>query len=96
MKEKIIELVYNLASRPAWVTKKDINALCDGTYLDIIMFGDYHITLNFDVPMDDSAFCDGGGAYGKKDLEYAVEIMDNRKEILSIAEEWFNIVREAE
>ncbi len=86
MKYKIIDLIYNLDSRPAFVNRDDIDVRYEDEYLDIIMFGNYHIKLYYDEEDKcfDVAFCDCGGAYGKQDLKYAAEIMDNREEILEI------------
>lgn len=84
MKEKIIELVYNLDSRPAYVKRDDIDVRCEDEYLDIIMFGNYHIKLYPDEPVSDVAVCDCGGGYSKQDLKYAAEIMDSKDEIVDI------------
>ena len=85
MKEKIIELIFNLYSRPSYAERNCIDVRYEFEYLDIIMFGNYHIKLYPDEPWADVAVCDCGGGYGKNDLEYAVEIMDNRDEILELA-----------
>lgn len=84
----LVDYLYDLDSRPSWVNRKDFDFKDCGDYLDIVMFGRYHIGLYYD-PSDsnaDFACADNGGAYGKADMEYAVEIMDNRDMILALAE----------
>ena len=84
IKNQIKSFIFNLSNRPSYVTVEDINVELEGYCLDIIMFGNYHIHLNLEEPIDDSAFCDCGGAYGYYDLLYAAEIMKNRDEILEM------------
>ena len=86
IKERIIDLVYNLYSRPAHVHRNNIMVKYVDGYLDIIMFGNYHIKLYPEEPWADVAGCDCGGGYGRQDLEYAAEIMGNRNEILELAQ----------
>lgn len=83
----IIDYLLNLGSTPYWVYKDVFDFEVKGDYLDIVMFGDYHIGLYFD-PNDsihDFAKVNGSSAYGKEDMKYALEIMENRDEILALA-----------
>lgn len=83
---KVAEFVYGIYNRPAWVHENDIVVRDGGCYLDIVMFGSYHIGLYYD-PSDrfnDFAKADDGGAYGRADLLYAAAIMNNRDEIFEI------------
>ena len=86
-KDVIIDYLMNLGSTPYWVYKDVFDFEVKGDYLDIVMFGDYHIGLYFD-PNDsihDFAKVYGSSAYGKEDMKYALEIMENRDEILALA-----------
>ena len=86
--DSLVDFIYNLDSRPAWVDRKVFDFKDGWDYLEIVMFGSYHIRIYYD-PSDsgaDSASADEGCGYGKEDLEYAVEIMDNRDMILALAE----------
>ena len=83
----LVDYIYDLDSRPAWVNRNDFDFKDGGDYLDFVMSGRYHIGLYYD-PSDSSAdfaCAENGGAYGKRDMEYAVEIMDNRDMILALA-----------
>lgn len=84
----LVDYIYDLDSRPAWVDRHVFDFKDCGEHLEIIMFGSHKIGLYYD-PSDSSAdfaCADNGGAYGKADMEYAVEIMDNRDMILALAE----------
>lgn len=84
----LVDYLYDLDSRPAWVDRNNFDFKDCGEYLDIVMFGRYHIGLYYD-PSDSSAdfaCAENGGAYGKADMEYAIEIMENRDMILALAE----------
>jgi hypothetical protein len=83
----IIDYLMNLDSRPDWVYKDVFDFEVKGDYLDIVMFGDYHIGLYFDPDdiVNDFAKVNGSSAYGKEDMKYALEIMENRDEILALA-----------
>ena len=84
----LVDYIYDLDSRPAWVDRHVFDFKDCGEHLEIIMFGSHKIGLYYD-PSDsnaDFACADNGGAYGKADMEYAVEIMDNRDMILALAE----------
>lgn len=84
----LVDYIYDLDSRPAWVDRHVFDFKDCGDYLEIRMFGSHKIGLYYD-PSDSSAdfaCADNGGAYGKADMEYAVEIMDNRDMILALAE----------
>ena len=84
----LVDYIYDLDSRPAWVDRNNFDFKDCGDHLEIIMFGSYKIGLYYD-PSDSSAdfaCAENGAAYGKRDMEYAVEIMDNRDMILALAE----------
>lgn len=85
----IIEYIYGLDSRPSWVTRNDINVVdsYNGDYLDIVMFGSYHVGLYYDSSESvyDFAKVDSSSAYSVEDMRYAVEIMENRDYIVSLA-----------
>lgn len=88
-KDVIIDYLMNLDSRPDWVYKDvfDFEVHVVRGYLDIVMFGDYHIGLYLDPndSINDFAKVHGSSAYGKEDMKYALEIMENRDEILALA-----------
>ncbi len=94
LKNRIIDLVYELPSRPAYLDRDSIDAQIDGAYLDIILCGCIHIKIDIEDGMD-VATADFGG-WGYQDLKYATSIMDNRDELLEPAEEWLGIVKEFE
>lgn len=83
--KKIITYIFNLPGRPSYVRREDIKVQKDGAKVDITMFGSYHITINpiYDET-NDGAYCDGGGAYGVRDLDYAANILHHRDEIYSM------------
>ena len=84
----LVDYIYDLDSRPAWVDRNNFDFKDCGDHLEIIMFGSHKIGLYYD-PSDSSAdfaCAENGAAYGKRDMEYAVEIMDNRDMILALAE----------
>ena len=84
----LVDYIYDLDSRPSWVDRNNFDFKSCGDYLEIIMFGSHKIGLYYD-PSDSSAdfaCAENGGAYGKADMEYAIEIMENRDMILALAE----------
>lgn len=89
VEQDIIEYIYGLDSRPSWVTRNDINVVDSdsGDYLDIVMFGSYHVGLYYDSSESvyDFAKVDSSSAYSVEDMRYAVEIMENRDYIVSLA-----------
>ena len=84
--EKVIEFLMGVQSRPSYVKSDDfyIDEYCN--LLDIVMFGSYHIKLQYDPSYSgmDTASADDGCGYGKADLLYAYDILDSRDEILEI------------
>lgn len=87
--ENLINYLMNIDSRPSWV-KKDVFYFENcGNCLDIVMFGSYHIKLQYDPSYSsmDAASADDGCGYGREDLEYAADIMYNRDVILALAKE---------
>jgi hypothetical protein len=80
--ETIRDKVYHLESRPSWVKWDDIRVDIDDEYVDIVMFGDYHIRLYNENSNQDIAYCDNGGGYSKADMEYAIDIMNNRDNLI--------------
>ena len=83
----LVDYIYDLDSRPAWVNRNNFDFKDGGDYLEIIMFGSHKIGLYYDPSDSNADFAKAEiGAYGKADMEYAVEIMDNRDMILALAE----------
>lgn len=80
--KKLIDFIYNLDFRPVWVEKNCIKVEYDNEKVDIILFGNYHITLDIENKHNDQISIDGCGAWGKYDVEYALEILNNREEII--------------
>lgn len=91
-KDILIDCMMNLNNRPNWVDEDVFNFAVKEDYLDIIMFGSYHIGLHFDPneSVADFAKTDGSSAYSKEDLIYAAEIMENRDKILALARKELN------
>lgn len=82
----LVDYIYDLDSRPAWVNRNNFDFKDGGDYLEIIMFGSHKIGLYYDPSDSNADFAKAEiGAYGKRDMEYAVEIMDNRDMILALA-----------
>ena len=81
---EIIDYIYDLKSRPNWIHKGCYRIQYDGVYLDIV-FDKFHIKLFPDEPWNDTYSYDSVGGFGKQDLQYAVEIIDNRDKVLEIA-----------
>lgn len=92
IKEQIIDFIYGLDSRPNYIGKECIDVLHGRNFIDIVMNKYYHIELDLNGPYGDVSYAEEGFGYGKSDLEYAVEIMDNRNEIIEMAEKWTEIV----
>lgn len=88
-KTALIDYLMDIDSRPSWVTKDVFDFNDQWDCLDIVMFGSYHIKLQYDPSCSsgDTASSDDGCAYGKYDLMYAYDIMDNRDEIIVLAKE---------
>ncbi len=86
MKDKtpIIDYLMSLDSKPSYVKREIFDIRNEGSYLDIVMFGAYHIELHYDAKCADCALVEGGGAYGMEDLYYAADILDSRDEILDL------------
>lgn len=81
--EKLIDFIYNLDFRPAWVKKNNIKVKYDNEKVDIILFGDYYITFDLENEHNDQISIDGCGAWGRYDVEYALEILNNREDIIN-------------
>lgn len=87
--ENLINYLMKIDSTPAYVDKDTFYFEDCWDYLDIVMFGSYHIKLQYDPSyssMDVASAPDGGG-YGKYDLQYAADIMYNRDKIIALAKE---------
>lgn len=82
-KKQLTNFLMDLGSKPSYVTFEVINYELQGDRIDIILFGGYHIEIFFDNDFNDVIYADSGG-WGKQDIEYALEILDNREEILEI------------
>lgn len=81
--EKIIDYIYNLDFRPAWVGKNCIKVEYDNEKVDIILFGDYYITFDLENYHNDQISINGCGAWGRYDVEYALEILNSREYIIN-------------
>lgn len=78
----IIDFIYNLNYRPVWVEKNCIKVEYDNEKVDVVLFGSYYITFDLENEHNDNISIDGIGAWGKYDVEYALEILNNREEII--------------
>ena len=87
--ENLINYLMDIDSRPSWVTKNVFDFEKCGECLDIVMFGSYHIKLHYDPNYSsmDVASAEDGCGYGKRDLEYAADIMYRRNKIVALAKE---------
>lgn len=81
--EKLIDFIYNLNYRPVWVEKNCIKVEYDNEEVDIVLFGSYHITFDLENEHNDYISIDGSGAWGRYDVEYALEILNNREDIIN-------------
>lgn len=88
-KENLINYLMKIDSRPSYVNEDTFDFEDCFNYLDIVMFGGYHIKLHYDpfYSASDVASAPDGGGYGKYDLEYASDIMYRRDRIIALAKE---------
>lgn len=95
MEHMLIDYLMSFDDRPSWVKKDVFDFENGGDYFDIIMFGSYHIKLHYnpEYKNTDVAVADDGLGYGKYDLYYAAEIMDNRSTVLDLAKKagYYNV-----
>ena len=87
--ENLINYLMKIDSRPSYVNEDTFDFEDGFDYLDIVMFGGYHIKLHYDpfYSESDVASAPYGGGYGKYDLEYASDIMYRRDRIIALAKE---------
>ncbi len=87
--ENLINYLMKIDSRPSYVNEDTFDFEDGFDYLDIVMFGGYHIKLHYDpfYSASDVASAPDGGGYGKYDLEYASDIMYRRDRIIALAKE---------
>ena len=87
--ENLINYLMKIDSRPSYVNEGTFDFEDGFDYLDIVMFGGYHIKLHYDpfYSASDVASAPDGGGYGKDDLEYASDIMYRRDRIIALAKE---------
>lgn len=80
----LVNFLMNLDSKPSNVTKDAFEFVDCEKYLDIVMFGNYHIELYYQKSdsIHDCAYEEYGGPYHKEDLKYAMEIIENRSAII--------------
>lgn len=88
IRKSLEDFIYDLDFRPEWCENLDIMNSYSGDYLLIILYGSHVIGLNYEDENDDYIKSDYG--WGRADMEYALQIMDNRDEILALAEKMFN------
>lgn len=79
--EKIKNFIENL-SIPSWgyINSVEVN----GNEIDITYCDSYHIKISRDGSFNDCISAEGDIAWGKTDVEFALEILDNRDEILEM------------
>lgn len=84
--DRLTDLVYKLENRPAYVNRDNIHFELTDNGVKVQLFGEYEITIN-----REKALCSyhhpEGCCLGYADMEYALEIIDNRNEIMDIVEE---------
>lgn len=86
-KEKVIDYMMSFRSKPSYVVNRNIFDIRDeGSYLDIVMNGNYHIGIHYcdGYKMADFAYVEGNGAYGVQDLYYTADILSRRDKILKL------------
>lgn len=81
--EKLIDFIYNLDYRPAWVNKNCIEVKYDNENVHIVLFESYFITFDLEYEQNDEIYNNGSGAWGKEFIEYALEILNNRENIIN-------------
>lgn len=81
--KNLIDFIYNLDSRPVWVEKNCIKVEYDNDEIDVVLFKSYHITFDLEYEHNDHISIDGCGAWGRYDVEYALEILNNREDIIN-------------
>lgn len=84
----IVDFLYGLDSIPEWCQVIDVRESEYGGYLLITLYGSHTIALSYEEEYDD--YIKSEYAWGRADMEYALEIMDNRDEILALAKKMFN------
>lgn len=88
IRKSLEDFIYDLDLRPEWCENLDIMNSYSGDYLLITLYGSHTIGLNYEDEFDDYIKADFG--WGRADMEYALQIMDNRDEILALAQKMFN------
>lgn len=81
--KKLIDFIYNLDFRPAWVEKNCIKVEYDNEEVNVVLFRDYYITFDLENEHNDNIHIEGSGAWGRYDVEYALEILNNREDIIN-------------
>ena len=81
--KKLIDFIYNLDCRPAYVEKDCIEVRYDNRQIDIVLFESYFITFDLEYEHNDNIYNGGSGAWGKELIEYALEILNNREYIIN-------------
>ena len=69
--------------RPAYVEKDCIEVRYDNRQIDIVLYESYFITFNLEYEHNDKISIDGSGAWGKELIEYALELLNNREQIIN-------------
>lgn len=91
--DRLTDLVYKLETRPAWVEKNNLSFELVGGNLEVHLFGEYVILVTRDL-YECSYKVPDNCALGYGDMEYAIEIIDNRNEIMDIVDEWIDLIKD--
>lgn len=93
--DRLTDLVYNLDNRPAYVDNNNIHFELAYGGVKVQLFGGYEITIN-----REKALCGyhhpESCSLGYADMEYAIEIIDNRDEIMDIVDEWVDLIKDVD